>query len=120
MGGTDASDMMVYSYLDERRTVKYWKKVVFSVIARMVLNSYIIYKENNPIKTKTRLQYTASIIESLEVEWLGKTGSDSSPRTSGPKAGLQQLPERKEKNCVVCSGKDGKKKKKVSYSVYKL
>ncbi|PNF32253.1 hypothetical protein B7P43_G17701 [Cryptotermes secundus] len=26
MGGIDTSDMMVYSYLSERRTVKYWKK----------------------------------------------------------------------------------------------
>lgn len=26
MGGVDSSDQMLYCYLDERRTVKYWKK----------------------------------------------------------------------------------------------
>jgi hypothetical protein len=70
-----------------------------------VLNSYIIYKENNPIKQMTRLQYTSSIIEALESEWLGKTESDVSTHTgqliSGPKVGLRQLPGRKGKNCIV-------------------
>jgi hypothetical protein len=49
----------------------------------------------------TRLQYTSSIIEALESEWLGKTESDVSthtgPSISGPKVGLRQLPGRKEK-----------------------
>lgn len=27
MGGVDESDKMLYVYLDERRTVKYWKKL---------------------------------------------------------------------------------------------
>jgi hypothetical protein len=80
----------------------------------MVLNSYIIYKENNPIKQMTKLQYTSSIIEALECEWLGKTESDISTHTgqsiSGPKVGLRQLPDTKEKNCIVCSGKHCQKR----------
>jgi hypothetical protein len=35
MGGVDTSDMMLYTYLDERRTLKYWKKVIFCVFARI-------------------------------------------------------------------------------------
>jgi L-asparaginase II len=81
--------MMVYSYLGERCTIKFWKKVVFCVIDHMVLNSYITYKENHPIKQMTRLQYTSSIIEALESEWFGKTECDVSTHTgqsiSGPK-----------------------------------
>lgn len=46
MGGVDVADMMLYTYLDERRTVKYWKKVVFHIMSRMVVNSYILYCEN--------------------------------------------------------------------------
>lgn len=42
MGGIDISDMMVYAYMDERRTVKVWKKVVFSLFSRMILNAYIL------------------------------------------------------------------------------
>jgi hypothetical protein len=46
MGGIDSSDMMLYTYLDGMWTVHYWKRAAFNIIARMVLNSYIIYKEN--------------------------------------------------------------------------
>ena len=38
MGGVDQSDMMLYAYLDERRTIKYWKKVTFTIISRMMVN----------------------------------------------------------------------------------
>lgn len=62
MGGVDVSDMMLYIYLDER-TLKYWKKVVFSIFARMVLNSYIIYKENTSGRIMSRIQFTSSIIQ---------------------------------------------------------
>jgi hypothetical protein len=67
MGGNDPSDMMLYTYLDERWTVHYWKKVAFNIIARMVLNSYILYMENyrGPGTLKTRYNYTVSIIASL-------------------------------------------------------
>lgn len=55
MGGVDTSDMMLYSYLDERRTLKYWKKVVFSILSRMVLNAYILYQENTDGEKKQDL-----------------------------------------------------------------
>jgi hypothetical protein len=56
MGGINSSDMMLYTYLDERQTVCYWEKVAFNIIARMVLNSYILYKGNyrGPGKLKSR------------------------------------------------------------------
>lgn len=47
MGGIDGSNNMLYTYLDERRTLKFWKKIVFNIFGRMVLDSYIIYKENS-------------------------------------------------------------------------
>jgi hypothetical protein len=52
--------------------VYYWKKVAFNIIAGMVLNSYIIYKENyrGPDKLNSRYNYTGSIIETLGDEWL--------------------------------------------------
>jgi hypothetical protein len=71
MGGIN-SDMMLHTYLGERRTAHYWKKVAFNIIARTVLNSYILYKENyrGPGKLKSRYNYTVAIIESLGEEWL--------------------------------------------------
>jgi hypothetical protein len=46
MGGVDASHAMLYSYLDERITVKYWKKIAFNIFLKMILNNYTIYKQN--------------------------------------------------------------------------
>jgi hypothetical protein len=56
MGGINSSDVMLYTYLDERRTVCYLKKVALNIIARMVLNSHILYKEDyrGPGKLKSR------------------------------------------------------------------
>ncbi|XP_017759466.1 PREDICTED: piggyBac transposable element-derived protein 4-like, partial [Eufriesea mexicana] len=55
MGGVDESDKMLYTYLDERRSVKCWKQVAFNIISRMVLNAYIIYKERITSKAMNRL-----------------------------------------------------------------
>ncbi|KAI4481552.1 hypothetical protein M0802_013949 [Mischocyttarus mexicanus] len=55
MGGVDESDKMLYVYLDEQRTLKYWKKVVFNIFGRMALNSYILYVSNTTEKQITRL-----------------------------------------------------------------
>lgn len=107
MGGIDTSDMMLYTYLDERRTVKYWKKVCFNIFSRMILNSYILYKENVPRgdKIMNRFDFNVKIIESLSKDWLQeKHGGGVLP---GPSRNtdniLTKLPGRKEKDCCVCN-----------------
>ncbi|CAL7933000.1 unnamed protein product [Xylocopa violacea] len=77
MGGIDVSNMMVYSYLDERRTVKYWKKVVFSIFARVVLNAYILYPHNTEGKVMTRLEFITTIIQSITTEWMAEKKYES-------------------------------------------
>jgi hypothetical protein len=76
MGGINSSDTMLYTSLDERRTVRYWKKVAFNIIARMVFNSYILYKENyrGPGKLKSRHDYTVSLIQSFGGGVVGTEG----------------------------------------------
>lgn len=111
MGGIDVSDMIVYAYLDERRTLKYWKKVVFSVFSRMVLNAYILYELNTEGTAMTRLEFITDIIESITTEWMTVKGNperplcETSSNTAGP--GIRKLPGRREKVCVVCSRRDG-------------
>jgi hypothetical protein len=85
MGGIDSSDMMLYTYLHERRTVRYSKKT-FNVTARMALNTYILYKENyrGPGKLKSRYNYTVPIIKSLGEKWLAlkvNAGAEGTTRT---------------------------------------
>jgi len=108
MGGVDESDKMLYVYLDERRTLKYWKKVVFNIFGRMVLNSYVLYTSNiqqNTQKKMTRLQFTSKIIEAIEKEWIGEKNSTSTPSPSMKKFELEKLPGRNLRQCVVCSNK---------------
>ncbi|CAC5410838.1 unnamed protein product [Mytilus coruscus] len=66
MGGVDLADMMTESYNDGRKTLKVWKKVVFNLMHRMVINAYIIYKENTSDNPKlSRLAFTQKLIEDL-------------------------------------------------------
>lgn len=68
MGGIDTLDMMLYSYLDERRTTKYWKKVTFNLFSRMLINCYILYKstcEKNQTKVLDRYQFMVTIIQEV-------------------------------------------------------
>lgn len=70
MGGIDTNDQMLYTYINERRSSRYWKKVTFNIISRMVLHCYILYRENPNIKTLTKYKFTANIIEKLSVNWI--------------------------------------------------
>jgi hypothetical protein len=76
MGAIDSSHMMLYTYLDERWTVRYWKTVAFNIIARMVLTSYSLYKENyrGPSKLKSRYRYAVFHNRELEGGVVGTEG----------------------------------------------
>lgn len=109
MGGVDSSDQMLYTYLDERRTNKYWKKVTLNILSRMLFNSYVLYKSNFTGDPMSRYNFNVSIIESLPEEWLSTKGIPTNI-TGGRDAvvggyGLVKLPDKKEKHCAVCCKK---------------
>lgn len=117
MGGVDTSDQMLYCYLDERRTLKYWKKVTFHIFGRMMTNLYILYK-NNTDKPLSRLNFTVALVEGLAAEWLGDQAPERMQRPGSSGDPLDILPERKERNCSVCSKistSAGGKRKKTRY-----
>lgn len=68
MGGIDSTDQMLYVYLDERRTMKHAKKVIFNVLGRMTLNSYILYTINTTEGRLPRFGFMKSVIEQLSRE----------------------------------------------------
>lgn len=118
MGGIDSTDQMLYSYLDERRTLKYWRKVVLNIFSRMLLNAYILYTLNCNEKQMSRLAFNCHVVDSLAEEWLllknipaHLGGGDVSPRF-----GMRKLPENKEKNCSVCSTKEKRKRSRMCCS----
>jgi hypothetical protein len=83
------------------------KKVAFIIIARMVLNSYVLYKKNykGPGKLKSRYNYTVSVFESLGEEWLVLKDNAGTDYPWGL-WGLTKLPEKEEPQCIVCSTKE--------------
>lgn len=125
MGGIDGNDQMLYHYLNERKTIKFWKKLTFNIISRMVLNSYTLYKNNtdNPV---CRLQYISNLVDELTVEWADVRGVGlgtpqnqvNNANNGGAKTFFEKIPDGKEKNCCVCSAestKSGGKRKKSTF-----
>jgi hypothetical protein len=111
MGGIDGTDQMLYTYLDERRCMKHFKKVIFNIFGRMVLNAYVLYKLNTD-RPLSRLHFQISIIENLAHEWLLSKVPVADVRGGGDgfspnrKFGVEKLEGTKESNCCVCSGKN--------------
>lgn len=106
MGGTDTFDMMLYAYLDERRTLKYWKKVTLTLFARIIINGHIIYKENCLKHGKpvfSRYKFTVNIIKSIGEEWLEHQNEGTVEIERRKVFGVEKLPGKQEKTCVVCS-----------------
>lgn len=116
MGGVDGNEQMIYCYLDESRTLKYWKKDTFNMFARMVLNAYIIYSENASEKVIFRYHFTLSIIEALSAQWYTEKGFQNNSNGGGadgpgnnPQTGIKTIPGKEERNCCVCSSLSTKK-----------
>jgi hypothetical protein len=108
MGSFDSSEMMLYSYLDERQTMPYWKKVAFNSIAMMVSNSYILYMENcrGSGKLKSRYNYNVFTTERLGKEWLALKETAGADYSQGPQE-LRKLPEKKvSKHCLQHKGEE--------------
>lgn len=112
MGGVDVSDMMLYSYLDERKTIKVWKKVVFYIIGKMLLNCYILYKENVDIHFQPLSHYNflVDVVEELGKEWQAFRDKRDANQEQSISFGIRKLPEKKERICSVCSTKDQRRR----------
>ena len=66
MGGVDLSDMCIYMFLDERRTIRWNKKVFFTLLGRLILNSFILYQQNtNHEKKLNRPNFMIQLVEGL-------------------------------------------------------
>ena len=103
MCGVDVHDQMLYLYHDERKSVKVWKKVVFNLLGRMLLNSYTIYLQNTSDSSPlSRKMFNLAVIDALANDHLRThaTGKSSSTKAE---PGVRRLPGSREKDCCVCS-----------------
>ena len=107
MGGVDSSDQVMYSYLSERKSRNWAKKVVFSLLTRLLMNSYILYSRSIP-KPKKRIEFIKDMIDSLVQDF--KT-LHTQPAIDKP--GVVTLADMKQLDCCVCSDrKQGRKGRK--------
>lgn len=108
MGGVDLADQLVSAYVDGRKTMKVWKKVVFNLLQRMVTNAYILYKQNSDAPRLSRLSFLQSIIEDLAQEHLLSRQQRLPNRgQNNARIRLRKVPDGKEKDCSGCSDRNG-------------
>lgn len=69
MGGVDLMDQQLSYYsLTQRRTLKWWKKVFWHLIDITVVNSWIIFRSNNPESSiDTQLKYRIELCRQFVV-----------------------------------------------------
>ena len=100
MGGGDLNDMMAGFYSDSRKCIKLWKKIMFNMWQRIVINAYILYTRNtNDERIKTRLEFLESVIESLSLAG----GTNVTDHQRQDFLNLRRCANGKKRDCVVCS-----------------
>ena len=67
MIGVDLSAQMIVAYNDHRKCSKVWKKIIYHIFHRIMLNSYILYCQNTSQPIMSGLQFTQSVIESVDL-----------------------------------------------------
>ncbi|CAC5384500.1 unnamed protein product [Mytilus coruscus] len=108
MGGIDLADQLVSAYVDDRKTMKVWKKIVFNLLQRMVTNAYIHYKQNSDAPRLSRLSFLQSIIEDLAQEHLlSRQQRLPNRELNNARIRLRKIPDGKEKDCSGCSDRNG-------------
>ena len=103
MGGVDSSDQVMYSYMSERKSRNWAKKVVFSLLMRLMMNSYVVYSKSVRY-AHTRLEYIKEIIESLALSYKGKDIINPLPSALAKVSpAVEKIEGKKQKDCCVCS-----------------
>ena len=118
MLGVDKMDQLVSYYSFLHKSMKWWKKVFFWIVEVVVVNSYIIYKEQTSTNEKqpiTHLVYRCRLIETHSDAQHSILRARTGPRTSQTLEHLQPLRHfmkkgKKHCDCAVCSNKQGSKK----------
>ncbi|XP_061163252.1 piggyBac transposable element-derived protein 4-like [Saccostrea echinata] len=113
MGGVDLGDQLLTQYEHQFRSLKLWKKILFSFFMMAAVNAYICYKSSFVIQKKMdHLQFQKEIIKGLLGNFRegrlrrGRLGVQRCARLSA-KHFIDWIPEKKRMKCAVCSGKRG-------------
>ena len=111
VGGADLSDMSTYISFDESRTIRWNKKVFFTLFRKLLLNSLIFYQHNGDLLKLDRQKFMVKVVEGLiggfreQPNRLGPKIKDASNGLLNPEKHFRQtkLEKGKKKNGVVCT-----------------
>lgn len=83
MGGVDLTDQHISYYsLTQRRTIKWWKKVLWRMVDISILNSWIIFRSNFPQDDiKSHRQFRIELVHQLVQPLLSLRASPDCPAT---------------------------------------
>ncbi|UYV60237.1 hypothetical protein LAZ67_1000515 [Cordylochernes scorpioides] len=106
MGGVDLNDQMLYTYMDERKGRKFYRKVILNIFHRALLNSFILYEQHTKDNPKlSRRAFNYSVINELVKNHLKPPVLPSTSQEV-----LEKLPEKRESRCLECT-KEGLKRR---------
>ena len=72
IGGDDLSDMRIYCFQEERRTI--WWKVFFLLFGRTLLNSFLVYQRNTSSFTMLYWKFLERVVDGLVgAFWMPRT-----------------------------------------------
>ncbi|UYV71262.1 hypothetical protein LAZ67_8002424 [Cordylochernes scorpioides] len=92
MGGVDLNDQMLYTYMDERKGRKFYRKVILNIFHRAFLNSFILYEQHTKDNPKlSRRAFNYSVINELVKNHLKPPVLPSTSQEV-----LEKLPEKRE------------------------
>lgn len=114
MGGVDRSDQMATLYEPDRKSLKWWIKVFYRLLMMAVVNSWIIYKDNNK-KDIPLIKYVIVLSEEMikhdqKVTQKGKLAvSETEPivERAGKRKKPMHIPTKikQRRRCMQCSKK---------------
>ncbi|XP_067949792.1 piggyBac transposable element-derived protein 4-like [Watersipora subatra] len=108
MGGVDLSDKKVYHIAAERATHRYWVKVAWNLIDITLRNCHELFKLKNP---DTKMDITDFVSE-IVMQLVGPIVDNEEEQATADGHQLTQVPGKRERDCVVCSDRSAKIRKR--------
>lgn len=112
MGGVDLADQYTSTYCFFRKTLKWWRKLFFWGLEVSIINAYVLYKAcPNTTQKLSHKQFREKLVLDLveNIRVTVKRGepssSDKEQRLDGKLHIITLNPQKKHKDCAVCSNR---------------
>ena len=113
MGGTDLANQIFQYYTHTHRSLKWWKRVFFSMLNISMLNATVIYNSIPTNKHVSNLDFRLQVIDGLLTGWERNTmlRFTRSNANNLPVRLMEKMhypgknPSGRKRDCIVCSNR---------------